>query len=547
MPNDPRSDDEIKAIIQQWRNAHPATRKLWSDLSRAIRVAIRTGQPILVAPSPQPPIVAAFADGNLTMTLPSGRAITYPEARFIPRTYEDAPPDIQFMDNARGQWKPYRGWFGTFVENVVQGTARDLLAAAIERFESRGIPVVFHCHDEVTVEVPVGTLSDDEFLAILLKLPDWARGLPLGGKVHSGPHYLEAPEHPAEPLAASDPDDLVLESAVDSYIEDIRDDLGPIDDPALVEREDEEDFVANLAENIAPLTELVTLPLTADNKVCCPFHEDVEPSCTIYPDHFYCYGCGENGSRLDWLVRAEGMTLTEAVAYVHDWPGLCQQAPHNGHGADKLAFIKSIWTSAQPLLGSIADRYLDETRGIDISKLPKDIHRSLRFHSNCVFGSSARPCLIALMRDPLTDEPIGIQRIALEQCDGRIVKIERRMLGRAGVVKLWPGGPTLVVGEGLETVLAAATRIPYAGVPLTPAWAALSSQKLQALPIIPGVERLILLVDNDRNQEGQSAAAHVAAVWRAAGRTVVPLMPDTIDTDFNDLVLKEHAHATAGV
>ena len=203
MPHDPRSDDEIKAIIKQWRDAHPATRKFWNDLARTIRVAIRTGQPILVAPAPQPPIVAAFADGNLTLTLPSGRAITYPEARLIPAKFEDAPPDVQFMDNARGQWKPYRGWFGTFVENVVQGTARDLLAAAIERFETRGIDVVFHCHDEVTVEVPIGSLSDEEFLTILLKLPDWATGLPLGGKVHSGPHYLAPPEQAAEPLVSA--------------------------------------------------------------------------------------------------------------------------------------------------------------------------------------------------------------------------------------------------------------------------------------------------------------------------------------------------------
>ena len=172
-------------------------------------MAIRTGQPILVAPAPQPPVVAAFADGNLTLTLPSGRAITYPEARLVPGKYEDAPPDVQFMDNARGQWKPYRGWFGTFVENVVQGTARDLLAAAIERFESRGIDVVFHCHDEVTVEVPIGSISDVAFLEILLKLPSWASGLPLSGKVHSGPHYLAPPEQAAEPLVAPNPDDLV--------------------------------------------------------------------------------------------------------------------------------------------------------------------------------------------------------------------------------------------------------------------------------------------------------------------------------------------------
>jgi DNA polymerase len=242
MPHDPRSDEEIKAIIKQWRDAHQATRKFWNDLARAVRVAIRTGRPIVVAPAPQPPIVAAFADGNLTLTLPSGRAITYPEARLIPAKFEDAPPDVQFMDNARGQWKPYRGWFGTFVENVVQGCARDLLAAAIERFESRGIDIMFHCHDEVTVEVPIGALSDEEFLEILLKLPSWATGLPLGGKAHSGPHYLEAPEHPAEPVSLVT-DHAVLEHAIDSYIDDTRDDLGPIDDPAQVERDDDEDFV----------------------------------------------------------------------------------------------------------------------------------------------------------------------------------------------------------------------------------------------------------------------------------------------------------------
>jgi hypothetical protein len=70
---------------------------------------------------------------------------------------------------------------------------------------------------------------------------------------------------------------------------------------------------------------------------------------------------------------------------------------------------------------------------------------------------------------------------------------------------------------------------------------------LQTLPVVPGVERLVLLVDNDRNGEGQSAAASVAAVWRAAGRTVVPLMPNVVDTDFNDLVLKEDADAAAGI
>ena len=465
----------------------------------------------------------------------------------MPSKFEDGDPDVQFMDNARGLWQPTRAWYGTFVENVVQGTARDLLAAAIDRVEARGIPVVFHCHDEITVEVPVGTLSDEEFLAILLELPDWAAGMPLGGKVHSGPHYLEEPDEPALPLAVPDPDAEVLEQAIDVYVDDTRQDIGEIDDPALVEREDDADYVADLPDHVAPLTEMVSLPLSSGNKAVCPFHEENEPSCTIYPDHFHCFGCGEHGNRLDWLMHVEGMTKAEAITFIKDWPAAPANVARSDAAdaeAEKQAFVNSIWTAAQPLLGSIAEQYLDGTRHIDVTKLPADIHRALRFHPGCVFGPGTYlPCLIALMRDPLTDAPVGIQRIALERRNGCIEKIDRRMLGRAGVVKLWPATSTLVVGEGLETVLAAATRIPHQGRPLVPAWAALSSKQLAALPVIPGVERLVLLVDNDCNQEGQTAAARLTTRWRAAGRLVVSLMPDTPDTDFNDVVITEDGRA----
>src|SRR5262249_37355059 len=159
-----------------------------------------------------------------------------------------------------------------------------------------------------------------------------------------------------------------IEQAVDVFIDETREDVGPIDDPALVELEDDEDFVANLADNVAPLGELVSLPLTPDHKVACPFHDESEPSCAIYPDHFHCFGCGEHGSRLDWLMRAEGMTAKEAVSYIKDWPGPSARTPQNGNNAEKLAFINSIWAEAKPLVGSIAERYLDETRDIDVTK-----------------------------------------------------------------------------------------------------------------------------------------------------------------------------------
>src|SRR5262249_11326060 len=116
--------------------------------------------------------------------------------------------------------------------------------------------------------------------------------------------------------------------------------------------------------------------------------------------------------------------------------------------------------------------------------LPADIDSVLRFHPRCPFGTGIyNPCLLALMRNALTDAPIGIQRIALTP-NGQ--KIDRRMLGKHGPVKLWPPRSQLVIGEGLETVLAAATRIPYENAPLRPAWAALSAEGLGQFPVVTG-------------------------------------------------------------
>ena len=88
-----------------------------------------------------------------------------------------------------------------------------------------------------------------------------------------------------------------------------------------LERDDAASYVAELEPDVAPLWELTTLPLTSDHKTSCPFHDDPEPSCQLYADHFYCFGCGERGNRMDWLIRAEGLTESEAVNVIADWTG----------------------------------------------------------------------------------------------------------------------------------------------------------------------------------------------------------------------------------
>jgi hypothetical protein len=359
----------------------------------------------------------------------------------------------------------------------------------------------------------------------------------LAGQARVAQCYLEEPEDPLQPN-----EDAVVETVLDTYLEDARTLVAQSseeEDAGEDEGEDDDAFLDDLNASSAPLRDFVSLPLTDDGKTSCPFHEDPTPSLQIYPDHFHCFGCHERGDRIDWLVRVEGMSRAEALTAIQDWepPVFCASTSIDIK-TDKTATALKLWDASGPLLGSLGERYLSETRGVDVSKLSSGIHESLRFHPRCPFGSDTVPCIVALMCDPVSDAPVGIHRIGLKMVDGKVAKIDRMALGKMGVIKFWPANGTLTIGEGIETVLAAVTRLAHEPA-LIPAWSAVSSGGLAKLPVLPGVKELLLLVDND--PEGLSAAAKLEARWQAAGREVTQLLPDTPGTDFNDVVLEFYA------
>jgi hypothetical protein len=232
-------------------------------------------------------------------------------------------------------------------------------------------------------------------------------------------------------------------------------------------------------------------------------------------------------------MLVEGMTRVQARQHLAEWDGPRVERVEDDE-EERRDYALRLWGQSVPIAGTTAARYLSEIRGIDLATLPASIDDVLRFHAHCPFAGARHPCLIALMRDAATDEPTGIHRIGLTP-EAR--KIDRHMLGHAGVVKLWPARTQLVVGEGIETVLAAATRIPYRDAPLQPAWALLSAGLLERLPVLPGVERLIILVDHD--PAGKGAALTCTGRWQRAGRTVIRLTPTRAGADFNDLVMPE--------
>jgi Toprim domain len=137
----------------------------------------------------------------------------------------------------------------------------------------------------------------------------------------------------------------------------------------------------------------------------------------------------------------------------------------------------------------------------------------------------------------LTNEPTGIHRIAL---DGNAKLIGRKALGRkqGAAVKLWSDAEIstgLVIGEGIETVLAAATRVHHCGTLLQPAWSLVDAQNLKRFPIIAGIDHLTVLADADANDCGQRAARVPAQRWAEAGRQASVLIPDELGQDFNDI------------
>jgi hypothetical protein len=287
----------------------------------------------------------------------------------------------------------------------------------------------------------------------------------------------------------------------------------------------------------------------------CPFHQERTPSFYVFADHFHCFGCGAHGDALTWLMNQRGIAFLAAVAELHR---LADQPPQprpwkDGHENEpgRIQAALRWWCEAGPIEGTIGMTYFERER--EIFELPPDVHSVLRFHGRCVWGQDAagrwifHPCIVALLRDVLTDEPSGVHRIALDP-DGKL--IGRMALGRkrSAAIKLWGDDVVtigLVAGEGLETVLAAATRIHHRGTLLRPAWSVVDASNLENLPIIPGIEHLTILADADENNRGQLAARFCAKRWAEAGREVAVFIPHKVGDDFNDIARGQRRWATS--
>jgi hypothetical protein len=187
----------------------------------------------------------------------------------------------------------------------------------------------------------------------------------------------------------------------------------------------------------------------------------------------------------------------------------------------------SIWQAAKPADRTLIETYL-HSRGLRLPTAP-----ALRFHPSLKhpYGDTW-PAMIALVTRGSNDAPLAVHRTFLAR-DGRgkaPVDPQKMMLGpcRGGAVRLAKPGDLLMVGEGIETCLAAMQETGH------PAWAALSTSGLCALDLPKDVRDVIVLADGD--DPGEAAARDCALRWKKEGRQVRIARPPK-GMDFNDLLL----------
>ncbi len=162
------TEEELPPLVAAWRKANPHITQFWWDVDAAAVKAVTEKQKTKVGR-----IIFEYKSGILFITLPSGRKLSYVKPRMaVNRFGRDGLTYEGISENKK--WSRIETYGPKLVENIVQGTARDLLAEAMLRVEKKGYPIVMHCHDEIIAEVPEGTGSVDEMCEIMAVQPKWA-------------------------------------------------------------------------------------------------------------------------------------------------------------------------------------------------------------------------------------------------------------------------------------------------------------------------------------------------------------------------------------
>lgn len=166
-------EEELQPLVSQWRNSNPHITKFWWDVDAAAAKAVKERTEVVLGN-----LCFTYRSGILFITLPSGRKLSYIKPRMTQNRFGRESLSYEGVGESK-KWMRIETYGPKLVENIVQATARDLLALAMLRLRNKGFEIVMHIHDEAVLEVPEGVSSVEEICQIMSEQPDWAAGLPL--------------------------------------------------------------------------------------------------------------------------------------------------------------------------------------------------------------------------------------------------------------------------------------------------------------------------------------------------------------------------------
>lgn len=183
------TDEQKIELVRLWREANPNIVKFWYDVERAAINAVANPGEIFRLPY----LKFYVRNSMLYIELPSGRCLCYVEPWLQKNSFGKQAVWFWGLDQETKKWSKQNTYGGKLVENIVQGTSRDLLAEKMLLLDMDEFPILMHIHDEVVIDVPNESAVEKlNKCNIIMRQPVmWAPGLPLNSESFLTDYYIK--------------------------------------------------------------------------------------------------------------------------------------------------------------------------------------------------------------------------------------------------------------------------------------------------------------------------------------------------------------------
>ncbi len=164
------TEEELQPLVDSWRTSNPKITKLWWDVDRVAKEAIR-----FRTHTNTHGISFYYQKGMLFIELPSGRRLSYVKPKIGENQFGGESVTYEGTGNTK-KWERIESYGPKFVENIVQAISRDILAYAMKTLSHCFI--CGHVHDELIIECRMD-VSLEVICEQMGKTPPWMKGLAL--------------------------------------------------------------------------------------------------------------------------------------------------------------------------------------------------------------------------------------------------------------------------------------------------------------------------------------------------------------------------------